>query len=128
MQSDEQAIRQLIKDWLDASKAHDTQKVLSLMTEDVVFLMPGQPPMKGKPAFAAAQAGSAGMAIDGDCDIQEINLQGDWAFIWTNLSVTVTPPGAAALNRFGHTLTILRKENGAWKIARDANMLAGDKG
>jgi ketosteroid isomerase-like protein len=26
--------------------------------------------------------------------------------------------------RAGHTLTILRKEAGKWKIARDANLLA----
>ena len=124
MQTNEAAIHQLIKDWLDASKAHDTEKVLSLMTEDVVFLMPGQPPMRGKAAFAAAQAGSSGMEIDAACEIQEINVQGDWAFIWTNLAVTVTPNGAAAVKRSGNTLTILRKEAGAWKLARDANMLA----
>jgi ketosteroid isomerase-like protein len=50
---------------------------------------------------------------------------GDWAFMWTRLSVTATPPdGSAPVRRAGHTLTILRKEGGRWKIARDANMLA----
>ena len=41
--SDEQAIRKLIATWLSASAAGDTQTVLSLMADDVVFLVPGQP-------------------------------------------------------------------------------------
>jgi uncharacterized protein (TIGR02246 family) len=125
MQTDETAIRQFVATWLEATKAHDTQKVLSLITDDVVFLTAGQPPMRGKAAFAAAQAGSSGMEIDATCDIQEIIVQGDWAFIWTSLAVTVTPPSAPTIKRAGHTLTILRKEAGAWLLARDANMLAG---
>ena len=47
MPTDEDAIRQLVATWLDASRA-DTDKVLSLMTDDVVFLTPGHPPMRGK--------------------------------------------------------------------------------
>src|SRR2546428_14081492 len=57
MQDDEQAIRQLVATWLSASKAGDTEKVLSLMADDVVFLIPGQPPMRGRAAFAAGPAG-----------------------------------------------------------------------
>ena len=54
MQSDEQEIRQLVATWMAATKAGDIETVLSLMAEDVVFLLPGQPPMIGKSAFAAA--------------------------------------------------------------------------
>src|SRR2546429_559923 len=56
MENDEKAIRQLVTTWLDASKAGDTEKVLRLMTDDVVFLIAGQPPMRGKAAFAASQS------------------------------------------------------------------------
>jgi uncharacterized protein (TIGR02246 family) len=41
VQNDEQAIRQLVTSWLEASKAGDTEKVLSLMADDVVFLVTG---------------------------------------------------------------------------------------
>lgn len=57
MQSDEQEIRQLVTNWMEASKAGDADKVLSLMADDVVFLVTGQPPMIGKSAFAAALHG-----------------------------------------------------------------------
>ena len=54
MQSDESEIRQLVATWMTATKAGDIETVLSLMADDVVFLIAGQPPMIGKSAFAAA--------------------------------------------------------------------------
>ena len=126
MQSDEQAIRELVATWMSASKAGDTPKVLSLMTEDVVFLVPGQPPMDKRTfaAAATAQSGPQQLDIDGKSEIQEINVLGDWAYMWTKLEVVVTPPDGAAMIRAGHTLSILRKQNGKWLLARDANLLA----
>jgi len=126
--NDEQQIRHLITTWMSASKAGDTATVLTLMTDDVIFLRPGHPPMVGKSAFAAAATpppGTPAPKVDGTCDIQEIQVLGDWAYIWTNLAVTITPAGGAeSMRRAGHTLTILKKEAGRWLLARDANMLA----
>ena len=125
MQDDEHAIRQLVTTWLDASKAGDTKKVLSLMTEDVVFLVTGQPPIRGKAAFAASQAALKNAKIDATGEIQEIKVLGDWAYMWTRLSVVITPArGATPIKRAGNTLSILRRQAGGWVIARDANMLA----
>jgi uncharacterized protein (TIGR02246 family) len=124
METDEQAIRRLISTWLAASEAGDTERVLTLMADDVVFLMPGQEPMRGKSAFAASQAALKDFAIEAQSEIQEIKVLGDWAFCWTWLTVTVTPNGAPPVKRAGHTLSVLRKQAGAWVIARDANMLA----
>ena len=44
MPSDEQEIRQLVATWIAATKVGDIETVLSLMAEDVVFLLPGRPP------------------------------------------------------------------------------------
>lgn len=128
MQTDEQQIRELVSAWA-ANKAGDTDKVLSLMTDDVVFLVAGQPAsVMRKTDFAAAaqsQTGPDAPDIDGSSEIQEIKVLGDWAFLWQKLSVTVAPPGyAEPTSRAGYTLTILRKNDGQWKLARDANMLA----
>jgi uncharacterized protein (TIGR02246 family) len=128
MQSDEQEIRQLVATWMAATKAGDIETVLSLMAEDVVFLMPGQPPMIGRSAFAAAaqaQSSQGPVQFDGTSEIQEIKVLGEWAFMWTKLTVVVNrPDGAAPMTRAGHTLSILKKQNGKWVLARDANMLA----
>jgi uncharacterized protein (TIGR02246 family) len=127
MQSDEDQIRQLVDTWQSASKAGDVDTVLGLMTDDVVFLVPGRPPMR-KDEFALAlraPVGASAPKIDGSSEIKEIQVAGDWAFMWTRLSVTVTPPGGGELiERAGHTLTVLRKLNGRWYLARDANLLA----
>jgi uncharacterized protein (TIGR02246 family) len=125
MEKDEEAIRQVVATWLSASKAGDTEKVLSLMSEDVVFLMPGQPPMRGRAAFAAAQSGLSQFRFEAQSEIQEVKVLGEWAYLWTRLSIVVTPiNGGAPIKRTGPTLSILQKQAGAWVIVRDANMLA----
>ena len=127
MEADEREIRQVVAKWMTATKAGDIETVLTLMADDVVFLIAGQPPMIGKAAFAAAarvQSGQAAPRYDGTSDIQEIKVLGDWAFIWTKLTVVVTPPGGAApMTRAGHTLSMFKKQNSSWVLARDANML-----
>lgn len=126
MQTDEQEIQQLIATWMAATKAGDVETVLGLMTEDVVFLVPGRSPM-GKVEFGALSTvpvGQAAPRIDGTSEIQEIQVLGDWAFLWTRLKVVVTPPGEGApMVRAGHTLSVLKKEKGRWLLARDANLL-----
>ena len=127
MTNDEKEIRELVATWLAASKVGDVERVLSLMTDDAVFLVPGHPPMtKAKFAEASrAQANPGAPKFDGTSEIQEIKVVGDWAFLWTKLKVVVTPPGGApAMTRAGHTLSILKKQNGEWLLARDANLLA----
>jgi len=127
MASDEQEIRQLVATWMAASKAGDVDTVLSLMAEDVVFLVPGQPVMRKADFATAVRAQARGEApqFDGTSEIQEIKILGDWAFMWTRLTVVATPPGGGEpMTRAGHTLSILRKENGRWVLARDANLLA----
>lgn len=126
-QGDEREIRQLVSTWMAASKAGDVETVLSLMADDAVFLVPGQPVMR-KADFAAAaraQAGQEAPRFDGTSEIQEIEILGDCAFMWTRLAVVVTPPGGATpMTRTGHTLSILKKQDGKWVLARDANMLS----
>jgi uncharacterized protein (TIGR02246 family) len=128
MSSDEQEIRQLVGTWIDATKSGDTDTVLSLMADDVVFLVTGQPPMIGKEAFAAAmraQSGQGRPQFEGKSEIQEVQVLGDWAYMWTKLTVVFTPPGCTLpITRAGNTLTILEKQNGKWVLSRDANMLA----
>lgn len=124
--TDEQQIRDLLATWMVATKAGDTDTVLSLMTEDVVFLVPGAPPF-GKQKFAEAMktpASGARPQFDGRSEIQEIRVLGDWAFLWTRLTVEVTPPGGGPVQkRAGHTLSVMQKVDGRWLLARDANML-----
>jgi uncharacterized protein (TIGR02246 family) len=49
MSDDEGAIRELVAKWMAASQAGDTQTVLSLMTDDVVFMVPGRSANRSSP-------------------------------------------------------------------------------
>jgi uncharacterized protein (TIGR02246 family) len=97
--------------------------VLSLMTDDVVFMVPGREPF-GKDAFAAASQDMQDVRMQGTSEIRELRVLGDWAYLRGYLEVSTTPPGGNTVQRAGYTLTILRKErDGKWRLARDANLL-----
>jgi len=123
MDKDEQEIRELVSTWMSATRAGDKEKVLSLMSDDVLFLIAGHAPMR-KENFAAGAA-EVPNQFDGTSEINEVKILGDWAYIWTTLTVIVNPPGGGRqIKRAGNTLSILRKESGRWVLYRDANMLA----
>jgi uncharacterized protein (TIGR02246 family) len=129
--ADEQAIRDLVANWLRATIAGDLPRLLSLISEDAVFLAPGQPPLRGKEAFERAFRSALGhVRINATSEIQEIRVEGSIAYCWNYFSVTTTPlDGTPAKRRSGHTLTILRKTRlGGWVLTRDANMLATEPG
>ena len=122
----DQQIRALIDKWLEASRAGDLDTVLALMTDDVLFLTPGNPPMT-RDDFAAASRSMAGkIRFDARSEVQEITIIGDTAICVTHLEINVTPlSGGAPVKRAGNTLSVLRRgPDGQWRIWRDANMLA----
>lgn len=122
-QADETAIRQLVQKWLDASKAGDLDTVLSLMADDVIFMVPCKEPF-GKEAFAVQSKQMKDVKIDAQHDIQEIEVLGGRAWMRNHLTVTMTQPGGASVKRSGYVLSILRKNpDGNWVLARDANLL-----
>jgi uncharacterized protein (TIGR02246 family) len=117
----------LFATWFAASKTANLQAELDLITDDVIFMVPGRKPF-GKEAFAAAFEGMQQVPIEGRSDIQELHVLGDWAYLRNYIEVTAIPPNGDTVRRTGYTLTILRKEtDGRWRITRDANLLAIEK-
>jgi uncharacterized protein (TIGR02246 family) len=124
MTEDERAIRDLVDTWMAASRAGDTAAVLGLMSDDVMFMVPGREPF-GKAAFAANAAAMKGARLEGSADIRELKVLGDFAWLRNFIDVTITPPGGAPMRRSGYTLGIVRKEaDGKWRLWRDANLVA----
>jgi uncharacterized protein (TIGR02246 family) len=126
MNADEKAIRDVIALWHRATAAGDVDAVLGLMAEDAVFLVAGQPPMRGRAAFERGLRGVlAGHRIESQGDIQEVEVCGNLAYTWTLLTVRVMPiEGGEAKVRSGSALSIYRKlANGSWVLTRDANLL-----
>ncbi|HKN64782.1 MAG TPA: SgcJ/EcaC family oxidoreductase [Gemmatimonadaceae bacterium] len=123
MSPDERAIRDVISTWLSASAAGDNEKVLTLMSDDVIFLVAGR--SFGKEEFSAGQNALATHRIEASSDVREVVVSGDLAYARTDLTVTMTPlAGGEALRRSGPTLSIFRREQGRWVLIRDANLLA----
>lgn len=124
MSSDEQAIRELVATWMTASKSGDLPTVLSLMTDDVVFMVPGREPF-GKEAFAASSRAMKGIELDGTSDIRELRVLGDWAYLRNFIQISVMPPGGSIMKRSGWTLSVFQKQaDGRWLLARDANLVS----
>jgi len=129
-ESEKQKIRQVIAEWLRASQAGDTEAVLRLMAEDAVFLLPGQEPMRGRAAFAAASRASAGKVrlLAATPEIREITITGDYAYCWNHLALKFATPDGKEQSRAGDVLSVFRKElDGRWVIFRDANLLTPGK-
>lgn len=130
MTNDELQIRSLVAAWAERTRAGDLDAVLDMMTDDVVFLRPGHPPMIGRRAFEEASRArtpvtSRAPQIDAEQEIEEVAVVGDAAWMRTRLRVVITPvDGSPPSTRSGYTLSVLRREDGRWRIARDANMLA----
>jgi uncharacterized protein (TIGR02246 family) len=124
MTDDEQAIRELVSTWMKVSEAGDVSTMLSLMADDVVFMVPGREPF-GKEEFRAASEGMKNARLAGKSDIREIKVLGQWAYIRNYIEITIMPPGRAPMHRRGYTLSILRKRSdGKWVLSRDANLLS----
>ena len=110
-----------------ATKAGDQQTVLSLMSDDVIFMTPGREPF-GKAAFAAGSGSPQDTEFDGRADIKELRILGDWAYLRNYIDLTVRRQGAPDEHHSGYTLSILRKQpDGRWALTRDANLVTPRK-
>jgi hypothetical protein len=65
MTEDERAIRDVIDLWMSASKKGDVATLLDLMTEDVIFMVPGREPF-GQSAFREAAEANKRMQIENE--------------------------------------------------------------
>jgi uncharacterized protein (TIGR02246 family) len=126
MGSDERAIREVHTTWVDAVNAGDLVRLLTLMTDDVVFLNPGRAPFgrDGFPVgFSVAHQQSRLRCIS---DLEEVVIVGEVAYTLCRDSLSVTSrAGGEATELAGHRITIYRKQpDGRWLLARDANTLS----
>jgi uncharacterized protein (TIGR02246 family) len=126
MEADERAIRALHATWMEAVNAGDLDRLLGLITEDVVLLGPGQAPA-GRDGFQAAfTGGHREFRIRCVSELQEVVVAGDVAYTLCKDSLSLTPrAGGNNVELAGSRITIYRKQrDGSWLLARDAHTLA----
>ncbi len=126
---DEKAIRALLNRWHRAMGAGDLAALLSMISEDAVFLAAERTPVRGRAAFAKElEALTESCTIQSSAEIEEVLVSEDLACCWATQTVTTMPrDGTEPTVRRGSVLSIFRREfGGHWVLVRDANMLASD--
>jgi uncharacterized protein (TIGR02246 family) len=126
MGSDERAIRDLHKIWIDAVNAGDLVRLLDLMTDDVMFLNPGRAPF-GRDGFPGGfTAAHQQYQVLCKSDLEEVLIAGEFAYTLCRDSLSLTPrSGGEAIQLAGHRITIYREQpDGRWLLARDAHTLS----
>jgi uncharacterized protein (TIGR02246 family) len=127
MTSDEQSIRRHMALWQSANAAGDVDPVLGLMADDIVFLVPGQPPMKGRSSFERGlRALLTQHRIESTGEVQEVEVSGNLAYCWINLNVRIVHFQAATQRsaREAHYPFLVNRQMapGSWRM--DANLLS----
>src|SRR5438445_3847143 len=125
--TDEQQIRELMAEWRRLTAEGNLDGMLSLLTDDVVFLTPGNPPMTKDDFAKGFRDVSAKARIEARQDVREVRVSGDLASAWSHLTVVLTPKvGGKTSEASGYVLTVFRRSAaGKWLLARDANLVAG---
>jgi uncharacterized protein (TIGR02246 family) len=119
---DRQAIQRLNEEWISAVGKKDIPSLINRITEDVVFLLPGLPPICGKRAVQAMYADFFPQfsKVEQTSTLEEVEVAGDWAFAWgTERLVLMPKSGGAPIRVQGKGMSIFRRQpDGSWKFAR----------
>ena len=126
MGPDEQKIRAVHSTWIDAVNVGDLACLLTLMTDDAVFLNPGKAPF-GRDGFSANfSAAHEQLRIRCISELEEVIVVGDVAYTRSRDALYVTPrAGGEATQLAGYRISVYREQpNGRWLLARDAHTLS----
>ena len=126
MGPDELEIREVHSTWISAVNAGDLARLLTLMSDDVVFPNPGQAPI-GRDGFSANFSAARRQArILCSSELEEVAVIGEVAYTRSRDALSVTSrAGGEATQLAGHRITVYRKQpDGRWLLARDAHTLS----
>ena len=124
-EEDRKAIAELQRRDIEANMALDTEKLLALRTDDVVYLAPGRAPLAGKDAVRKYLEEIHGQLASWDMlgyeeNWQEVQVVGEFAVEWGTISIRARQQGdskeSAAVRNVMQVLH--RQPDGDWKIAR----------
>jgi len=126
MKPNEQEIYAVHSTWIDAVNAGDLDRLLTLMTDDVVFINPDQEPF-GRDGFSSVfSAAQQQVRVYCTSELEEVVVVGEVAYTRSRDAVSVTSrSGGETTQLAGHRMTIYRKQpGGRWLLARDAHTLS----
>lgn len=128
MSSDEQTLRQVHAGWIAAVNAGDLDRLNALMSDDVLFLNPGQAP-QGRDGFPAGLlAGHQRFELVCLSRLDEVEIAGALAVLrcWDRLHLKPRD-GGAPFAMAGHSLWVFRRQaDGRWLLARAIHNLQNE--
>ena len=125
LEADQKAIGDLQRRDIEANIAVDTEKLLALRTDDVVYLVPGRAPLVGKDAVRAYLEEIRKQLADWNMvgyeeNWQEVQVVGDFAFQWGTVNIRAKQEGERRESEAVRNVVqvLKRQPDGSWKIAR----------
>ena len=122
--SDRDAILALVQQWREATTARDIPKLLAMVTEDIVFLPGTIPPVRGKAAVEELYRSAFAQyrQIEQLAAVEEVQIAGDWAFLWGTDELRLQPESGPLVHMKGKGLSVLKRQaDGTWKFWRGIN-------
>ena len=119
-------IRTLQAAWIDALKAGDIDRLMSMVTDDVVVAHPGGMTTRGKAELAEDfHRFFRNYRMEQGATSEETIVAGEWAFDRASVSTQIVPVAGGQASRVNsEVIVILRRgADGLWKIARTMGVL-----
>lgn len=124
-EEDRKAIADLQRRDIEANMALDTEKLLALRTDDVVYLVPGRAPLVGQDALRKYLGEIRAQLADWDMlayeeNWQEVRVAGDFAYQWGTVNIRARQEGEKRESEAQrNVMQVLRHQpDGDWKISR----------
>ncbi|HEY6330056.1 MAG TPA: SgcJ/EcaC family oxidoreductase [Blastocatellia bacterium] len=124
--NEEQSIRLFFDDWLEAERAEDIDRLMEMVDDHCVFLLPGQEPLNGKAAVRTMYErfflACKGASIDHRVSVQDVNIASDYAFFWGRDELNLTHSTGQVVKAKGYGIGVLRRgADGRWRTFRSMN-------
>ena len=125
LEEDRKAIAELQQRDIEANIAADTDKILALRTDDIVYLAPGRAPLVGQEAVRNYLEEIRRQLADWDMtgyeeNWQEVQVVGDFAVQWGAINIRAKKEGERAESAaVRNVMQVLKRQaDGRWKISR----------
>jgi ketosteroid isomerase-like protein len=122
-EQDREELMRMTKAWGEDYISGNIDGLMAIMHEDAMIMAQKQAGVSGKEAIEAyftARAGKPGVTFTDD--LQEVNINGNWAYIRGNFLLEVAPweEGKPGFKRNGRYFVLYEKNDaGEWKMLRD---------